>query len=195
MQQPRRRLARVRRCRSWHRTSMRYRSSNTASQKGTYASVLRHTNSELLLASVLPAASATEQYSRTEDKIDGPPILLGREERGRRDAGGCCRHNFCVQIAACKNHNLGLCKTQILQGNAKRRRLPLAAGSHAGSHSIYHVLACPHTPNATSSRRGTRRRTSSTRSSVETTTTVMAVPCAPPGRMTVRCAPPAAPRL
>ena len=91
---------------------MRYRSSNLAEPKARMRLFAARKVHRLLLAfaSVLQAASATEQYSLTEDKIDGPPILLGRVERGRRDAGRLSTPTFVCKLLLAKITTSGCAK-------------------------------------------------------------------------------------
>jgi hypothetical protein len=64
----------------------------------------------LAFASALQAASLAENSNRTEGKLASPPILLGRWERGRRDARRLSTHKFVCKFAACCKPNVKQCK-------------------------------------------------------------------------------------
>ena len=187
------RRAQVLRLGSRHRTLMRYRRSNLAEHKAPMRVFCgTQTPSCKLLVRFRPLARARQRTPIVQRvSLPARPSLPGGRSRAGEMPGGCCRHQL-----LCANCCLQKSQPRAVQNANPARKCEKASaaarrGQPCRSPTISNELAPCHTPNATSSRRGTRRRTSSTRSlvdprlrQVETKTT----------RMTARCARPAARR-
>ena len=174
---------------------MRYRSSNLAEPKARMRlfAARKVQSCCFAFASALQAASNVRQRPPVVQGVSLPvrPSLPGGRSRAGEMPGGCCRHQL-----LCANCCLQKSQPRAVQNANPARKCEKASaaarrGQPCRSPTISNELAPCHTPNATSSRRGTRRRTSSTRSlvdpllrQVETKTT----------RMGARCARPAAPQ-